>query len=158
MSPKEYEFMRNYSKIKAALDFSERELDSWYNMVREKKNERISLVHNNLSLDHFIRSDKDYLISWDHAKFDTPIIDLVKLYQNNFWELEFSTLYREYLSISNLSEQEQKLFFILISLVPEIDFNNKDEFKSCEEMRKKLDYIYKTEEFLKPYYATDTKE
>lgn len=159
MSPKEYEFVRNYSKITAALNFSERELDDWYSVVKEKKNERISLIHNNLSLDHHLRSkNQDYLISWDKAKFDTPVLDLVKLYQNNFWELEFSTIYNKYLSITNLTSSEQKLFFILISLVPEIDFNSKEsEFNACKNMRKKLDYIYKTENFLKPYYTTDTE-
>lgn len=158
MSPSQYEFIRNYSKINAALNFTERELDNWYSIVREKKNERISLIHNNLSLDHYVRSiDKDYLISWDNVKFDTPVLDLVSLYQNNFWELEFSTIYKEYLSVTNLTESEQKLFFILISLVPEIKFDD-NEFNTCKEMRKNLDYIYKTEEFLKPYYATDTSE
>lgn len=155
MSPSEYEFVRNYSKIKSALNFSERELDDWYSLVKEKKSERLSLIHNNLSLDHYIKSDRDYLISWDHAKFDTPILDLFKLYQNNYWELEFSSIYKRYLAITTLSEQEQKLFFILISLVPEIKFTD-NEFETCKNMRKKLDYVYKTESFLKPYYTTDT--
>ncbi len=155
-SPSHYEFLRNYSKINAALNFSEKELDDWYSIVVEKKSERLSLIHNNLSLEHYIKSDRDYLISWDHAKFDTPILDLVKLYQNEFWNLEFSSIYKRYLSITSLSNQEQKLFFILIALPLEINFNG-DEFTICKEMRKKLDYLYKTEEFLKPYYTTDTE-
>ncbi len=157
MSPSEYEFVRNYSKLNAALNFSSKELDEWYSEVNSKKDERISLIHNNLSLDHFLRSDKDYLISWDNAKFDTPILDLFKLYQNNFWELEFSSLYKRYLSISPLSNAEQRLFFILISMPLEIKFSG-SEFEKCKEMRKCLDYVYKTEEFLKPYYTTDSKE
>lgn len=157
MSPSKYEFVRNYSKIMAALNFTEQELDSWYSLVTNKKNERISLIHNNLSLEHYLRSDKDYLISWDYAKFDTPVLDLVKLYQNNFWELEFSTIYKRYLSITSLSEYEEKLFFILISLVPEIKFTD-DEFECCKNMRRNLDYIFKTEEFLAPYYSTDTTD
>lgn len=157
LSPAKYEFIRNYSKITSALKFSESELDNWYSLVSEKKNERISLIHNNLSLQHFLRSDKDYLISWDYAKFDTPILDLVKLYQNNFWELEFSTIYKKYLQLNPLSNHEQKLFFILISLVPEIAFSG-TEFECCKNMRKQLDYIFKTEEFLKAYYATDTND
>ena len=156
-SPSEYEFLRNYSKLKAALNFSESELDNWYSLVKEKKSERIALIHNNLSLDHYLRSDKDYLISWDNAKFDTPILDLYKLYQNNFWDLEFNTIYNKYKSINDLSNEEQKLFFILISLVPEINFTG-DEFTKCKNMRKDLDYVFKTEEFLKPYYATDTND
>lgn len=156
MSPSKYQFVRNYSKITAALNFSESELDNWYDLVNDKKNERISLIHNNLSLEHYLRSDKDYLISWDNAKFDTPVLDLVKLYQNNFWELEFSTIYKKYLSITSLSDNEQKLFFVLISLVPEIKFSN-NEFECCKAMRKNLDYIFKTEEFLAPYYSADTE-
>ena len=157
MSPSKYQFVRNYSKIISALNFSENELDNWYSLVSNKKNERISLIHNNLSLDHYIRSDKDYLISWDKAKFDTPVLDLVKLYQNNFWELEFSTIFQKYLGVASLSEHEQKLFFVLISLVPEIKFTD-NEFECCKEMRKQLDYIYKTEAFLAPYYSSDTTD
>ena len=154
MSPSRYEFLRNYSKINAALNFSSQELDNWYDNVKDKKSERVCLVHNNLSLNHYLKNDKEYLISWDQAKFDTPIIDLVKLYQNNYWELEFASIYQKYLNTSSLNSHEQQLFFILISLVPEIDFNG-SEFEICKNMRQKLDYIYKTEEFLKPYYATD---
>ncbi len=157
MAPSKYEFVRNYSKIKAALDFSARELDEWYSLVQDKKSERISLIHNNLSLDHFLRSEKDYLISWDQAKFDTPVLDLVKLYQNNFWELEFATIYEKYLGITSLTEQEQKLFFVLISLVPEFEFQD-NEFNNCKNLGKILDYVYKTEAFLAPYYTTDTNE
>lgn len=158
LSPSKYEFVRNYSKINSALNFCEKELDDWYDIIKNKKSERISLIHNNLSLEHFIKSNgNDYLISWDKSKFDTPVLDLVNLYHNNFWELEFSTIYKKYLSINRLSDEEQKLFFILISLVPEIEFtNSNNEFECTKNMRKKLDYVFKTEEFLKPYYATDT--
>ena len=157
MSPYHYNFVRNYSKITSALKYSESELDNWYELVSQKKNERISLIHNNLSLEHFIRSEnKDYLISWDKAKFDTPILDLVSLYQNNFWDLEFSSLYKKYLSVASLSESEQKLFFVIISLVPEIKFEG-SEFECTKNMREKLDYIFKTESFLTPYYSTNTE-
>lgn len=156
MSPSHYNFVRNYSKINSALDFSEQELDNWYSLVGNKKSERISLIHNNLSLEHFISSNKDYLISWDNAKFDTPVLDLVKLYKKDFWNLEFSSLYKKYLSITNISESEQKLFFVIISLVPEIDFND-IEFECTKSMRKSLDYVYKTEAFLAPYYSTNAE-
>ena len=157
LSPSKYNFVRNYSKIMSSLNFSESELDNWYNLVKEKNNERISLIHNNLSLEHYIRNQKDYLISWDKAKFDTPIIDLVNLYRKDYWDLEFSTIYEKYLSINRLSEIEEKLFFILISLVPEIEFTN-NEFESTKNMRKHLDYIFKTEKFLAPYYSANAED
>ena len=157
MSPSRYAFVRNYSKIVSALNFSESELDVWYEMVKDKKNERVSFIHNKLSLDHYIRSDKDYLISWEDSKFDTPVLDLLKLYQNNYWDLEFSSLYKKYQSINTLSDSEEKLFFILISLPKEIKFTD-DEFDCTKNMRKDLDYLFKTESFLAPYYSADAQE
>ena len=83
MSPSEYEFTRNYSKIYASLLFCEEELNNWYNLVKENNNERISLIHNNLELNHYIRGeDKDYLISWDKAKIDSPVFEFYRLYRN----------------------------------------------------------------------------
>ena len=95
MSPSEYEFVRNYSKIKAALDFSNSNLDDWYSKVKNKRRERLSLIHNNLSMDHYLKSDKDYLISWDNAKFDTPVLDLFKFYERSAIDLEFSSLMKD---------------------------------------------------------------
>ena len=157
MSPSEYEFVRNYSKIKAALDFSNSNLDDWYSKVKNKRIERLSLIHNNLSMDHYLKNDKDYLISWDNAKFDTPVLDLFKFYERSAIDLEFSSLYERYKSINPLNKEEEELFFILISLVPKIEFSG-SEFEKCKNMRKALDYVYKTESFLKPYYATDSEE
>ena len=37
MSPSKYEFVRNYSKINSALNFSEKELDDWYDLVKNKR-------------------------------------------------------------------------------------------------------------------------
>ena len=155
MRPSHYLLVRNYSKIKNALAFCENELNNWYDLVMNNDTVRLSLIHNNLRLDHFIKSDIDYLVSWDNAKFDTPIIDLFTLYQNEYQNLEFATMYKNYLQINNLSETEQKLFFVLISLVPKIEFEG-DEFTNCQIIHQKLTLIYKTENFLKPYYATDT--
>ena len=157
MSPSRYNFVRNYSKINSALIFSDSELDNWYSLVKEKKNERVSLIHNNLSLEHYIRNDKDYLISWDKSKFDTPILDLVKLYQSDYWKFDFSTLFNKYLSYNSLTEIEQKLFFVIISIPQEINFEG-SEFECTKNMREKLDYLHKTEEFLAPYYTTDTND
>ena len=153
MSPSEYEFTRNYSKIYASLLFCEEELNNWYNLVKENNNERISLIHNNLELNHYIRGeDKDYLISWDNATFDSPVLDLVHLYKKEFFNVEFSSLFKIYNNFNQLNESELKLFFIMISLPYEIDFSG-TEFEITKKMRLNLDYIFKTEEFLKPYYT-----
>lgn len=153
MSPSEYQFVRNYSKIYASLLFCEEELKNWYELVKDNNKQRVSLIHNNLELNHFIKGEnKDYLISWDKSKFDSPILDLVTLYKKEFFNIEFTSLFSLYNDINRLTEEEVKLFFILISLPDEITFEG-TEFEKTKNMRMKLDYIYKTEEFLKPYYS-----
>ena len=157
LSPSKYLFMRNYSKINANISFCKKELDNWYDLVKDLKKSRVSVIHNNLSLDHFLKSDKGYLISWDKSKIDTPILDLVTFYKKEYLNLNFENLLKNYLNSFNLNEEELKLFLILISLPPEIMFD-KDEFNSCINLRKQLDYIYKTENLIRPYYSKDEKE
>ena len=81
-SPSNYYFLLNYSLINNDLAFIESELDEWFNLVKEQNRQRVCLVHNNLSLDHFVKGMDSYLLSWDKYTFDTPIIDIVKLYKN----------------------------------------------------------------------------
>ena len=86
MSPSEYLLIRNSSKIFSFLSFCEKELDEWFDLTKEDNKQRVSLIHNNLSLDHFIKNDKDYLISWDKSKIDSPVLDLINFYKNNYFD------------------------------------------------------------------------
>ena len=67
------------------------------------------------------------------------------------------SVYRYNQYYENLSDDEKKLLFILLSLPDEIIFD-KNEFKSCINIRNNLDYIYKTEELIRPYYLENQKE
>ncbi len=156
MSPSKYIFMRNFSKISAALTFCDKELDSWYELVKEEKKERVSIVHNNLSVDHFLKSDRDVLISWDNHSVDTPVLDLIKFYQNDYLKISFSSVLEEYLNKFPLLEHEKKLFFVIINIPQKITFDD-SEFENCKNIRRKLDYIFKTEELTKPFYEFDEK-
>ena len=89
LSPSMYLFMRNYTKIKDCLLFCESELDKWYDLVKDIKRQRVSIVHNNLALRHFLRNEESYLISWDKALIDTPILDIVNLYKNEYYHTTF---------------------------------------------------------------------
>ena len=157
MSPSHYLFMRNFSKVKGCIKFCHDELDKWYDMVKNEHKTRVSLVHNNLSLDHFIKSDQDYLISWEHARVDSPVLDLINFYHNEFFDLNFEEIFKKYMQSFNLNDSERKLLFIMISTPPEIKFL-KNEFTSSLNIRKQLDYIYKTENLIRPYYADEHKE
>ena len=154
MSPSHYLFMRNFWKVDAALDFAENELDEWYNLVKEENKIRVCVVHNNLELDHFIKSDKDYFISWDNAKIDTPVLDFVNLYKKEYEKCNFEIVLKKYINEFPLLEYEKKLLFILLTLPPTIK-ESSDEFTNTKQMRKLFDYVFKTENLIRPYYAND---
>ena len=157
MSPSNYLLVRNISKIYSSLNYCKNELDNWYELVKDNKKERVALIHNNLSLDHLIRNENSYLISWDKAKFDNPIYDLYNFYKNNYEKIEFSSLLEIYQKRYPLKQNELKLFFILISLPDKIEFTNND-FNNCKLVDKMLDYLYKTDSIISPYYPKNEEE
>lgn len=156
-SPSNQLLLINSSKIFSSLDFCKKELEEWYSLVENKKKQKVSLVHNNLKLEHFIKNDKDYLISWDKAKIDTPVLDLVTLYRNEWYTIDFFDKLNKYLNYYQLDEDELKLFYLLIIIPDEIDLN-KNELLNVKDVRYLIDYIFKTEELARSYYSKDKKE
>lgn len=157
MSPSEYLFIRNSSKLMNQIGFCEEKLDDWYEKVKDKRETRVSVVHNNLSLDHFLKGQKDALISWDKSSIDSPVLDIYNFYQREALNIEFGSVLKEYLKHANLEECEEELLFILLCMPREIKFNEK-EFQSCHEIGLSLDYVFKTEWLVRPYYSVDDTE
>ncbi len=156
-SPSHYLFLRNCSKILSSLDFSKRELDEWFELVKTQGRQRVSFIHNNLSLDHYLKSDQDYLISWEKSKIDSPVLDLVHFYQKEYFDVEFQTLFQKYQEKYPWNEEEKKLFFILISLPRKMEFTD-SEFQNCKNVRESLDYLFKTEQLVRPYYTVEEEK
>lgn len=152
MSPCEYLIARNISKIFNSLQFCNKELEKWYDIVKDRKKQRLVVLHNNLELDHMIIAEKNYLVSWDKAKIGIPIYDIYKLYLKHGLEFEFSEILKEYEKKYPLLEEEQRLFYILISLPQRIELNN-TEYENTKEAGKMIDFIYKSEMIRSPYYS-----
>ncbi len=144
-SPSHYLLLRNMYKIFAALDFAHEELENWYDLVKNDKKQRVAFIHNNLETDHFRRNSKSYLIAWEKAKIDSPILDLINFYKKEYMNLNFETLFSRYMKDYPLSIAEQKLLFIVLSIPPIIKLDDKEEIKAVSQVRKDLDYIFKTE-------------
>ncbi len=157
MSPSEYLFIRNSSKLNNQIAFCQNKLDSWYDMVKNKKTTRVSLIHNNLSLDHFIKGKKDCLISWNSCRTDSPVLDIYKLYEKEALNVEFSSALKNYISSSNLEKEDRELLFILLCLPKKFELHQ-SEFASCATLGNSLDYVFKTENLVRPYYSIDDKE
>lgn len=157
-SPSQYLLLRNISKLFASLEFCQAKLDDWYDLVKNEKKQRVSIIHNNLNISHIIRNKDNYLISWDYYKVDTPILDIVKLYHNEFFNYDFGPILKKYFKRFSLTEAEKQLLFILIALPPEIKMNGNNEYEKTKNVREQLDYVFKTDDLLRPYYSKDEKE
>lgn len=150
MSPSNYLFIRNVSKLFASLAYCRYHIDKWYDIIEEKKRVRIVNIHNNLSLDHYLLEDRPYLISWRLSKKDIPIYDLMKLYKKYYKELDFCDLLRSYEMHYPLLPEERILFFVLISIPEKIEFND-SEYNLCKKVQNFYDYLFTTEKLISDY-------
>jgi len=150
MSPSEYIIARNINKIYESINYCKKELDSWYDLIKDKRKVRVVNIHNNLSLEHYIKNDKSYFISWNKNKIDMPIYDLLILYKKYYLDFDFYELFNYYENRYPLTNEERKLLFVLITIPEKLELNE-NEYKNSIKCRKFFDYIYKTEELIAMY-------
>ncbi len=155
MSPAEYLLAKNISKIFYSIGYCRKEINTWYNIVENNRKQRLATIHNNIKLDHLIKNQEPYLISWDKSKVDLPIYDLLTFYKNNYIELDFNELLKKYEEKYPLVDEERLLLFILLSIPDKIEIDE-GEMGMCKKIDKMLDYLYKTDELIKPYYLEKT--
>ena len=155
-SPSENLLARNISIIFDTLNFENNLLNKWKEIVKEKRKQRYVVIHNNLDIDHFLKNQNNYLISWDKSEIDLPIYDLYKLYKKNNLKYDFETLLKRYERTYPLLEEEKLLFHILILLPDKIEFNN-NEFEMCQKISDAIDNLYKTKDYVLPYYSENSK-
>lgn len=144
-SPAEYLFLRNYSLFYYSILASKDYLDRWKKRVGNKTRERVCLIHNHLELDHFIKNDKDYLISWERYRVDTPVIDLYHLYQNTYLKVDFLDSFLLYLDKFSWNKEELLLFLCMIHIPFELDFNTQER-ELCTKIRHLIIYLNKAME------------
>lgn len=150
MSPSNYLIARNISIIYSSLNYAKEHIDLWYKMIENERKVRVVTIHNNLSLDHYLKQDKPYFISWDNSKIDIPIYDLIKIYKSHYLEYDFVDMLKIYLNKYPLNKEEMTLFLALISIPDKIKYTN-SEYKTVLEVRRIIDYVYKTKDLLKEY-------
>ena len=150
MSPSEYLLARNINSIFSSISICKELVDKWLDEVENMNRIRMSIVHNNLNLSHFIRNNKDYLISWDKSKIDIPIFDLYSLYNNHFDDFEFIELLNRYQKKYPLKKYELDLFLILINMPSKIEFND-TEYNVCIKIGNEINRLYKSNKLLEEY-------
>lgn len=123
LSPSMYLLVRNISLIYALLDNSSLLLQELYENIKNKKSIRVSLLHNNIDLDHLIVSDNRYLISWDKAYFESPVYDLEKFYRRYFLDIELNDFINVYERINKLTREEKMLLIIKLAVPSKIELS-----------------------------------
>lgn len=151
MAPSSYLIARNINIIFESIYYSRNMIESWYKKIENNKNERVVNIHNNITLDHYIKSEKPYLISWNKSRIDSPIYDLLSFYKNHYLELDFDDLFNYYESSYPLKEEEKLLLFSYMSIPDKIELEN-DEYKMCIKINKMIDYLYKTSNLIMNYH------
>jgi len=158
MSPVDYLIARNISYIFSSLNYTKENIDKWYKLIENKRRVRVVTIHNNVSLEHYLKSDKSYLISWDKAIIDMPIYDIISLYKKHYLEFDFEPILNTYFNKYPYTEEEMILFLTILSIPDKIIYNN-SQYQMVISIRKILDYIYKTNSLIKVYdKSLNTKE
>ena len=154
MSPSQYLLARNISNVYNAIKYCNKSLDKWYSIIKKEDRTRVSVLHNNLKLEHFING---ILINWDKSKIGIPVFDLYKLYNNTYNEYDWNELINIYNHHYKLKEDELLLFNILISIPikPSITNIEIDNVKSMQEV---LNYIKITNDFSSKEIVETKKE
>ncbi|MBE6139649.1 MAG: hypothetical protein E7174_04050 [Firmicutes bacterium] len=150
MSPSEYLLARNISAIFKSIEIGKSYVENWLKEVDGMTKMRMSVVHNNLDLSHYIRNSYDYLVSWDKSKIDIPVFDLYNLYNNHFLDFDFFEILKRYEQTYPLKKYELELFFILITMPSKIEFND-TEFNMCIKISNEIDKLYKSNILIEEY-------
>lgn len=147
MAPDEYLLVRNMTAVYMALDYAKRKIDNWYEDVKNKKSLRYALLHYKVETSHFIEGDSSYFISWDHAQKDFPIYDFLNFFQSEYQTLDMNSLFNIYKHKYPFTNDEENLFFSLISLPPKIELG-KNTYNKYSEVYRFVTYLNKSYEFL----------
>lgn len=152
MSPSGYLIARNINIIFGSIYYAKHNLEEWYKKIDNNKNERVVNIHNNISLDHYIKNEKPYLISWNKSRIDSPIYDLLSFYKNHYLDFDFDDLFHFYESGYPLKEDERLLLFIYMAIPYKIEIIS-DEYEMCIKINKMIEYLYKTSNLIMNYHS-----
>lgn len=86
MSPFELQYCTYYHYVSRAHEFANKQLAQWHEAMKEQEKTRVSFVHGNVSMNHFLfdHHRNGYFISFERSHFTTPVQDLIQFYSRSF--------------------------------------------------------------------------
>ncbi|MBQ8659689.1 MAG: hypothetical protein IJ475_02510 [Bacilli bacterium] len=141
--PSHYLFLKNYSSFYGCIKCLKDLIEKWYLNVKDLNKMRVCVNHNNLCIDHFIKNESEYLISWEHYIIDTPVFDFYSFYKNEWENIPFEEVYNSYQNVFSLLEHEKMLLCIMLLFTDELDFSH-NEYENTRLVRRNIEYLNKT--------------
>lgn len=148
--PSMFLLIRNISLILISLDKSKYYLDKWYEIIKDKNRIRKVVNHNYLKASNFLSCDNPYLINWYKYKKDSPVYDIESLFKENYQEIDMIDIFNIYISKYPLLDEELFLLATKLLLIDKVNIIEND-YTNTIEIRKKIDYLNKINNFLKNY-------
>ncbi len=158
MSPASLQICMYHHEIMKALEFANKRLTDWYEKAKETKKIRISFVHGNPSMTHYVSdNERNYLLNFEQAHYAPPCMDLYRFFRTKFhyYPKENETLLqwlKSYESIMTL-EGERSLFLAYTAfpeeLYKEIKMyanGRKNEFTSTVDLQR-MYFVMKNAEY-----------
>lgn len=141
-SPNEYLVEKNTSLILSAIKYCFGKLEEIKEKYKDNK-KRVVTLYNNNNINNVLR-DKEgiYLLSLNKTRVDSPIYDLIDLYNKYYSYLDFASLLDYYNKYFPLLKEEKDMFYLLISIPDKLDIT---DYKN---IRTVLNKIYKSLEIL----------
>lgn len=124
MSPVEYLIARNISLIFYIINISFDLLEKYYSIVKDKSNIRVVTLYNNDIANVVKTKDSIYLTDFNSSYIDSPIYDILFIYNNYYNYIDLDTILNTYTKVFKLSEEELLLIKILVLLPSKIRLGN----------------------------------
>lgn len=142
MSPAEYYLIRNMNKLYISLNNAKHDIDKWYKLKEKETQERQVLLHNKISLEHFIKSENNYLINWNKSCKGNVVYDFLNFFKNDYKLLEMENLFELYQTKYPYTEDEKYLFKALLQIPWKITFKETNYVNTLK-VKELLDYLEK---------------
>ncbi|MFJ8529799.1 spore coat protein YsxE [Bacillus sp. NPDC094106] len=143
MSPFELQYCTYFHHVMRARDFATKQLTEWYEAMKEKEKTRISFVHGNVSLNHFLfdYERNGYFISLERSQFATPVQDIVGFYSRslNTYPIARSDRFEWYQAYQKnfpFTKEEQLLMFAYLTY-PSPFIRQIHSYTSAQQVRNK---------------------
>ena len=155
MSPCEFLIARNITNIFMLINYAFKELDEWFELVKNNTKKRVVTLYNNVDMNNIIEGiESSYLTSFNNISEGFPIYDLLNFFNKYGSKVDYSSLINKYQKILKLNPEEIKLLLILISIPEKIILNN--TIFSMGKIKSQINKIYLIIDLLNSKKEKDT--